>query len=139
MEKTSGLELDWYYDYFIASTKTIDYGVKSVEAVDNQTKITLERVGLMPMPLDVVVTYSDGSQEMIYLPLVIQRGNKPEEKGMPSHVMTVRWPWTNYSQEVQLDKPISSIKSVEIDPSLRLADVNRGNNKVDVTTLLDKK
>jgi hypothetical protein len=53
--------------------------------------------------------------------------------------MTVRWPWTNYSQEVQLDKPISSIKSVEIDPSLRLADVNRGNNKVDVTTLLDKK
>ncbi|MCS4433141.1 M1 family metallopeptidase [Aquiflexum gelatinilyticum] len=139
MEKTSGLELDWYYDYFIASTKTIDYGVKSVEGVENKTKITFERVGLMPMPLDVVVTYTDGSKEMIYLPLVIQRGNKPEEKGMPSLVMTVRWPWTNYSQEVQLDKPVSSIESVEIDPSLRLADVNRGNNKVDVTTLLDKK
>ncbi|MCL6259986.1 M1 family metallopeptidase [Aquiflexum sp. TKW24L] len=139
MEKTSGLELDWYYDYFIASTKTIDYGVKSVEAVDNQTKITLERVGLMPMPLDVVVTYTDGTQEMIYLPLVIQRGNKPEEKGMPSRVMTQRWPWTNFTQEVQLARPISTIKSVEIDPSLRLADVNRANNKVDVTTMLEKK
>lgn len=139
MEKTSGLELDWYYDYFIASTKTIDYGVKSVEAVDNQTKITLERIGLMPMPLDVVVTYTDGSQEMIYLPLVIQRGNKPEEKGMPKRVMTERWPWTNYTQEVQLAKPISSIKSVEIDPSLRMADINRSNNKVDVSTLMEKK
>jgi hypothetical protein len=139
MEKTSGLELDWYYDYFIASTKTVDYGVKSVEAVDNQTKITLERVGLMPMPLDVVVTYTDGSQEMIYLPLVIQRGNKPEEKDMPARVMTVKWPWTNYTQEVQLAKPISSIKSVEIDPSLRLADVNRANNKFEVGTRIDKK
>ena len=139
MEKTSGLELDWYYDYFVTSTKTIDYGVKSVEAADNQTKITLERVGLMPMPLDIVVTYNDGSQEMIYLPLVIQRGNKPEEKGMAARSMTVRWPWTNYSQEVQLDMPISSIKSVEIDPSLRLADVNRANNKLDVSTLIEKK
>lgn len=139
MEKTSGLELDWYYDYFITSTKTIDYGVKSVEAVDNQTKITLERVGLMPMPLDVVVTYTDGSQEMIYLPLVIQRGNKPEEKDMPKRVITERWPWTNYNREVQLAKPISSIKSVEIDPSLRMADVNRSNNKVDVSTLMEKK
>ena len=139
MEKTSGLELDWYYDYFVTSTKTIDYGVKSVEAADNQTKITLERVGLMPMPLDIVVTYNDGTQEMIYLPLVIQRGNKPEEKGMAARSMTVRWPWTNYSQEVQLDMPISSIKSVEIDPSLRLADVNRANNKLDVSTLIEKK
>jgi hypothetical protein len=93
----------------------------------------------MPMPLDVVVTYTDGSQEMIYLPLVIQRGNKPEEKGMPTRIMTVRWPWTNYSQEVQLAKPISSIKSVEIDPSQRLADVNRSNNKLDVSTLMEKK
>lgn len=139
MEKTSGLELDWYYDYFVTSTKTIDYGVKSVEAADNQTKITLERVGLMPMPLDIVVTYNDGTQEMIYLPLVIQRGNKPEEKGVPTRSMTVRWPWTNYAQEVQLDRPISSIKSVEIDPSLRLADVNRANNKLDVSTLIEKK
>jgi hypothetical protein len=70
---------------------------------------------------------------------VIQRGNKPEEKGMPSRVMTVRWPWTNYSQSVELDRPISEIKSVEIDPSLRMADVNRENNKVEVTTLPEKK
>lgn len=139
MEKVSGLELDWYYDYFIASTKSIDYGISAVEGDGDKTKISLERVGLMPMPLDVVVTYTDGTQEMIYLPLVIQRGNKPEEKGMPKRVVTERWPWTNKTKEVTLGRPISEVKSVEIDPSLRLADVNRSNNKVEVSTLIQKK
>ncbi len=139
MEKTSGLELDWYYDYFIASTKTIDYGVKAVEAAGENTKITLQRIGMMPMPLDVVVTYQDGSKETIYLPLVIQRGNKPEEPGMPKRVMTERWPWTNYTKEVILNKPISAVKSVEIDPSLRMADVNRSNNIMEVSTQIPKK
>jgi hypothetical protein len=139
MEKTSGLELDWYYDYFIASTKTIDYGIKGVEADGNDTKLTFQRIGMMPMPLDVVVTYQDGSQEMIYLPLVIQRGNKPEEQGMPKRVMNERWPWTNYTKEVVIKKPLSSIRSIEIDPSLRMADVNRSNNKVEFPSLGSKK
>lgn len=140
MEKTSGLELDWYYDYFIASTKTIDYGVKNVEAAgEKRTKISLERVGLTPMPLDVVVTYQDGSQEMIYMPLVIMRGEKPEEEGMPERIKTQKWPWTSLSTEVTIDRPISEIKSVEIDPSQRLADINRANNKFEVSVEMEKK
>lgn len=139
MEKTSGLELDWYYDYFIASTKTIDYGVKSVEADGNNTKITLERIGMMPMPLDVVVTYQDGSQESIYLPMVIMRGEKPEEAGQPSRAMTVKWPWTNYTKEVVLSRPIGDVRSVEIDPSMRMADVERANNKFEVSLELPQK
>ncbi|MCH7399132.1 M1 family metallopeptidase [Belliella sp. DSM 107340] len=138
-EKVSGLELDWYYDYFIASTKQIDYGVKAVEAAGNDTKITLERKGMMPMPLDVVVTYQDGSQELIYLPLVIQRGEKPEESGMPKRVLTQKWPWTDYTTEVKLARPISEVKSVEIDPSMRMADVDRDNNKLEVSVEMEKK
>jgi aminopeptidase N len=128
MEKVSGLELDWYYDYFIASTKTIDYGIKQVDGMGNNTKLTLERKGQMPMPLDVVVTYNDGKQESIYLPLVIQRGSKPEENGFPKRILTQKWPWTNPSIEVVIPRPLSSIKSIEIDPSYRLADVDRNNN-----------
>jgi hypothetical protein len=128
MEKVSGLELDWYYDYFIASIKTIDYGVKQVEGIGNDTKLTLERKGQMPMPLDVVVTYKDGKQETIYLPLVIQRGSKPEEKGAPKRIMAQKWPWTNPSIEVNIPRPVSSIQSIEIDPTFRMADVDRTNN-----------
>ena len=91
----------------------------------------MERLGLMPMPIDLVITYKDGTQEMIYLPLVIMRGEKPDEKGAPQRIATEAWPWVNYTKSLVLTKPISSIKSVEIDPTKRLADVQPENNKVE--------
>ncbi|MEX2593648.1 MAG: M1 family metallopeptidase [Anditalea sp.] len=132
MEKESGLELDWYKEYWVYSTKTIDYGIQSIEASNETTKITLERIGLMPMPVDLVITYTDGSQEMVYLPLVIQRGKKPLEAGMPSRIITQRWPWTHPTKEIILEENKASIKSIEIDPSGRMADVNRENNKIEL-------
>lgn len=132
MEKQSGLELDWYKEYWVNSTKSIDYGIKNVDEEGGKaTKITLERIGLMPMPIDLVITYTDGKQETVYLPLVIQRGGKPLEAGEPARVLTQRWPWTNPTTEVVLDRTKSSIKSIEIDPSQRMADINRKNNKLD--------
>ncbi|OYX08596.1 MAG: hypothetical protein B7Z16_19050 [Algoriphagus sp. 32-45-6] len=83
------------------------------------------------MPIDLVITYKDGSQEMIYLPLAIMRGQKGDEAGMPSRIFSDTWPWTNLSKTIVLTKPFSSIKSVEIDPSKRLADLQQENNKVE--------
>ena len=131
MEKESGMELDWYKEYFVYTTKTIDYSVKEVKANGNTTEITLERIGLMPMPVDLVVTYKDGTQEMIYLPLVIMRGEKAEEADMPKRIHTEAWPWTNLTKTLVLNKEFESIKSVEIDPSKRMADVQQENNKVE--------
>ena len=36
MEKESGLELDWYWEDFVGTTKTIDYGIKEVVANGEQ-------------------------------------------------------------------------------------------------------
>jgi hypothetical protein len=58
---------------------------------------------------------------------------------MPKRVITERWPWTNMTKDVILNRPVSEVKSVEIDPSQRLADVNRSNNKFEVSTLMPKK
>jgi len=131
MEKESGLELDWYKEYFVNSTKTIDYAVKEVKASEQRTAITLERIGGMPMPIDVVVTYQDGTKELVYLPLEIMRGEKVAEKDAPKRVKSIAWPWTNPTQTLYLEKSFTSIKSVEIDPSRRMADVNVENNKVE--------
>ena len=132
MEKESGLELDWYKEYWVYTTKTIDYAVTGVESYNtNKTKIMLERKGLMPMPIDLVITYQDGSQEMVYLPLVLMRGEKPNEEGMPTRIKTQRWPWTNPTIEVNIDRPKADIKSVEIDPSGRMADINREDNRME--------
>lgn len=132
MEKVSGMELDWFKEYWVYTTKTIDYAVKAVIEEGENTKITLERIGLMPMPIDLVVTYKDGSQETVYLPLHMMRGNKPEEEGLPKRVQTQRWPWTHPTVEIMLERPKGDISSVEIDPTLRMADINRDNNRMDL-------
>ncbi|GHE60500.1 peptidase M1 [Roseivirga thermotolerans] len=126
-ERVSGLELDWYNEYFVYTTKTIDYGVKQVVGENNRTKVTLERVGLMPMPMDVVVTYKDGTKEVHYMALRMMRGEKPAETNDP-RVVHPDWPWTHPTYEFTINRPASEIASVEIDPSGRMADVNRENN-----------
>lgn len=80
------------------------------------------------MPIDFVITYEDGRKETIYLPLTIMRGNKAEEPGFPERVRTQRWPWTYTRTEIILDEPLRAIQSLSIDPSLRLADINREDN-----------
>ncbi|WP_179344590.1 M1 family metallopeptidase [Winogradskyella ursingii] len=115
-ERITDLELDWYLIDFAQTTNTIDYGVKSVEG----NTVTLERIGLMPMPIDVAVTYVDGSTEDFYIPLQMMRGEKPT-----SATIINDWAWAMPTYSFDAKK---AVKSVEIDPSMLMADVKRDNN-----------
>jgi aminopeptidase N len=128
-EKISGLELDWYKEYWIYSTKTIDYAVGDIAMVDNKTSITIKRIGKMPMPIDVLVTYKDGTQEMHYMPLNLMYGAKPLETKTPTTVHAP-WKWTHPDYSFTTNRAVGEIKSIEIDPSQRLADINKTNNKL---------
>ena len=127
-EKVSGMELDWYLTDWTQTTNTIDYAVNSVAADGNKTKIEMERIGLMPMPLDILVVYNDGSQETFYAPLRMMRGEK--ENPFPQFKRTVLedWPWTNQNYAFTVDRPIEDIKAIMIDPSQLMADVDQENN-----------
>jgi hypothetical protein len=48
---------------------TIDYGIKMVTENGEKTTVSLERIGLMPMPIDLLVEYTDGTMESFYIPL----------------------------------------------------------------------
>ena len=137
-EKVSGLELDWYNEYFVYTTKQIDYGVKEVVGEGDQTQITLEKVKQMPMPVDVVVTYKDGTTEVHYMALRMMRGEKAAETD-DKRIVHEDWPWTNPVYQFSVDRPISEIASVEIDPSGRMADINRENNKWEAEAIETKK
>ncbi len=130
MEKASGLELDWYKEYWVYSVKQIDYGIKSVLEKDGKSFVTLEKVGEMPMPLEVSVTYNDGSTEMVYIPLRIMRGEKSFGKDTDVKVLS-DWPWVFPTYTFELDQPVSNIKSMVIDEKEGMADVNRENNTFD--------
>ena len=128
-ERLSGMELDWYKEYWINSTKQVDYAVGDINTKDGKGYITIKRVGKMPMPVDVLVTYKDGSQELHYIPLNLMYGEKPAEGTVPRTVHT-EWKWTHPEYAFEISKNIGQIKSIEIDPSQRLADVNKNNNKL---------
>ncbi len=126
-EKVSGLELDWYKEYFVNTTRLIEYQLSEVRAKGNSTEIILNNRGNMPMPVDVEVTYADDSKSWHTIPLRIMRGHKSKDQGREFKVET-DWPWTHKDYTMTINKPLSEIKGVRIDPSLRLADINLKNN-----------
>ena len=115
-ERVSGIQLDWFLNEWTQTTHTIDYGVKSVEGKE----VTLERIGQMPMPIDVEVTYTDGTKEAFNIPLRMMRGEKPTK------ATTIK-DWTFAHPTYTFTTP-KNVKSVTIDPSKLMADINLGNN-----------
>ncbi len=130
MEKTSGLELDWYYEYWINTTHQIDYGITEVQENDGTATVTLERIGTMPMPMDIVVTYSNGETSTHYIPLGLMRGEKP---ATGPRTVEEDWPWTHPQYTLEVDTQGRSIRSITIDPSGLMADVNQDNNRWPIT------
>jgi hypothetical protein len=128
-EKLSNMELDWYKEYWIYTTKTIDYAVGDINLKDGKTQITLKRLGKMPMPIDVLLTFKDGTQEMHYIPLNLMYGEKPAENTILRTVHT-EWRWTHPEYTFETLRNIKDIRSIEIDPSQRMADINKTNNKL---------
>jgi hypothetical protein len=127
-EKQSNLELDWFKEYYVQTTKMPDYKVASVEAGKKKTtKITLEKVGLMPMPIDVEVTYKNGDKELFTIPLRIMRGAKTQDGDKTLKVLE-DWPWTNATYEFEVKQKLKKVKSVVIDPSKRLLDLELEDN-----------
>ena len=118
-EKVSGLQLEWYLNYWISSTKVIDYAVTSIEG----QKIILQRKGTMPMPIDLKVTYEDGSTAEFNIPLQMMYGHKPTKAKV-----LAAWSWVNPTYVMTADKKVIS---AEIDPRNLMADVNRENNTLD--------
>ena len=126
-EKVSGAELDWYLTDWTQTTNTIDYGIKNIVSEKEKTTITIERIGLMPMPIDIKVTYEDGKMDNFYIPLQMMRTNKPNPRIGESWTVLPDWAWAypNYSFVLKKDK---RIKSIVIDDSGLMADINLENN-----------
>ncbi len=130
MEKASGLELDWYKEYMVYTTKTIDYGVQSVEKKDRKNiTITLERFGQMPMPVDVTIVDRKGNEQIYHIPLRIMRGEKPAQPGQENyHIAQEDWPWTHPTYSITIPMKWKKVKSVKLNANRQMADLNRDND-----------
>ena len=131
-EKRSGIILNWYKQYWVNSTKTIDYGIDSLWEENGKTRIRLKRNGLMPMPVDLQLSFKDGTKEIHYVPLGLMFGEKKNENDSIKRKVYEAWRWTHETYIVESDRKLTDINGVEIDPGQRMADINRNNNKLEL-------
>ena len=127
-EKASGMELDWYKEYWIQTTKTIDYAIDSLWDEGGKTKIRIKRVGTMPMPVDLQLSFKDGSKEMHHIPLNLMLSSKIAENKSVLNFTHEPWKWTHPTYIVESDRKLFDLNEVSIDPSQRLADIDKRNN-----------
>ncbi len=130
-EDVSGLQLDWYKEYWVNGTKTINYKIDSLWEEGGVSKIRIARVGRMPMPVDVQLTFRDNSSEMHYVPLDLMYGGK-EADIIGKFTTHTPWYWTHPTYTISVNRKLTDLKKVEIDPSKRMADVDRKNNVLEI-------
>jgi len=130
-ERVSGANLDWYLTDWMGTTNTIDYGIAEVNKDGNSTKITLERIGRMPMPIDILVEYTDGTKESFYIPLRMMSFEKENQTPAIKRTVLSDWAWAypTYSFDVNSNK---TIKKIIIDPSKFMADVKQADNTYEI-------
>lgn len=131
------VDLNWFFDEWIDTYKTIDYAVKKIKRIKrtNDYKITFKRYG-MQMPIDFTVFSKDSSAKNFHIP------NTWFEKKTNATVLP-RWiGWDKvkpvYTATVTIP---GGIDYVAIDTSNRLADINMINNssKKNVSIKFDSK
>ena len=84
------------------------------------------------MPLDVKISFRDGSSEWHYIPMNLMYGAKPAEKGQENRKEYEAWKWTHPLYTISSTRKLTDIVSVEIDPSFRMADINRKDNRLEL-------
>lgn len=132
-------DLTWFFDQWMETTKYIDYKIGKVRKVTNITiyenglrkkdtsntyDITFKRLGRMQMPLDFTVSDSKGKKYNYYIPNTwfVKKTNAtvlPKWYG---------WDWLQptYTATVTI---AGKIRSIEIDTTHQMADINLSNNK----------
>jgi len=131
-EKVSDMKLDWYKEFWISSTKTIDYAIDSLWEENGKTNIRIRNIGLIPMPVDLQLTFKDSTKELHYVPLDLMYGTKLSENDSISRKVYESWHWTSPTYTVQTTRKLTDIVVAEIDPSQRMADIDRKNNRLEL-------
>jgi len=127
-EKVSGMHLDWFHIDWTSTTSTIDYGVKEVVEENGLAHVVLQRIGRTPMPIDLVVTYTDGTQESFYMPVRMMYGAKENPFPQIPRKVMADWAWAYPEYRLPLSKNLADVARIEIDPAGLMADVAIENN-----------
>jgi hypothetical protein len=135
MERTSGIELDWYFDAWIGTTKHIEYDLHNVISAGQNTLVELQRNGTLPFPAEVKVTLKNGEDHYFYVPLQIMRGAKPAPEGEGNWHQMADWPWAYPIYSLTIPFPTADIEAIALDPEGKVADLKPENQRYPQNTI----
>lgn len=124
MEEATGMRLDWFFNQWIGSAKTLDYAIDGItsDQVPGGYRTTLELSNRDEafMPLDITLTYADGTTATAWVPL--EEWEKPG-----ADFQLPRWRWVSPTYSASFITP-RRVVCATIDTSTLLADIDRTNN-----------
>lgn len=135
-EKVSGIELDWYNDYYVNTMKKIDYKIKSIYGSKEETIVVLERNGEFIMPVDLEIVLTTGESHLYNIPLDLMRGHK-ENPSYTNYQSLPAWDWVRTEYTISLPFDVNEIYYLLIDPELQTLDVNILNNLLIIDTPIE--
>ncbi len=120
------VDLNWFFDQWFETTKTIDYSIESARRVrgsKDDWAIRFRRLGKSQMPVDFTVTGRDGRKQSFTIP------NTWFSKDAGPTVLPKWYGWSriNPVYTAQVSVP-GGLRHVQIDTSYRLADMDWTNN-----------
>ncbi|MEO8226511.1 MAG: M1 family metallopeptidase [Gemmatimonadota bacterium] len=108
MRDQSGMDLDWFWRSWVFGTDRLDQAVVSITNGGSRgSRIQLASLGTMVMPLEMDVTYIDGTVERVRLPVEM---------------------WNLGPRFTYRVRGGKAVRRVVIDPRRAMPDVNRANN-----------
>jgi len=125
----SKVDLNWFFDQWMETTKKIDYKILPYKSIKSKVankyayEIRLKRVGDMQMPIDLTIRDVKNIEQNYLVPNTYFTKNENQ-----TNLKTWKgWGLLNqtFKDTVYLD---NKIRSVQIDKTQRLADVNRMDN-----------
>ncbi|OQX81266.1 MAG: hypothetical protein B6D64_02160 [Bacteroidetes bacterium 4484_276] len=76
-EDISGEDLSWFIRPWLFEYGYVDFELTNFESKNGSYQVTIEKVGHYPAPIDIKITYDDGSEEAIHKTAKIwKNGNK---------------------------------------------------------------
>ena len=129
-EKVSGTELEWYLNDWTRTTNKIDYEIVSYN--DKTRGVSLRRRENMPMPIELFITFDDGSKELYYIPTDLMFNYKQFDQSVVVTNLNP-WKWANSEYSFFIEDNNKKVVFIEIDPSKRLADIDQKNNVFNVS------
>jgi hypothetical protein len=110
MRDASGMDLDWYWRDWVFTTARLDQAVDSIGRTRDGEKVFLSNRGSMMLPLEMDLTFRDGSKERVRLPVEM---------------------WNQGSKFAYRLRSAREVSRVVIDPRRVLPDIDRANNTRD--------